>query len=1430
MSDVTKIKLPDNSEYNLKDYRIPGVDTTPTSGSDNVVTSGGVYEDIDNKTFVISTALNDLNDRLTEVENSTELLNDNVGDGSQFVLNSDYDEDQEVIARAINDLNDKKQEALEFDSIPTENSTNPVTSGGVYSTIIENELATSSALNDLNDRVTIIEDDGIIAEPFSEIDPVSIEYYTKVEIDDLLSGIDTEETDPIFEASPAANITQSDINTWNSKQASLVSGTNIKTINNTSLLGSGNINTPDTKNTAGTTNNTSKLYLVGATSQSANSQTYSNENVYEQNGELTASKFNGSIETSYTDTTNSTSMYKSMGLNRKVYTGVLGVANGSAPNNNTYANQSVYFLTIHPTSWDAEWGIKYKLNIHLDDETQLYKSSSTAGVVNAGANMRGIYDCNINGTGGAYSTFHMFQSQKNTSYRPIYYHMFHSTTSTGFTAGNGHKMGVCFYSSYLPTPTTDYSSGSAVSNVKYTRTIEVIVEEAINCTFELANTLEVEGDAYRDDYTKLNTTYYTTNTSSSNSAGRWINLAATTQGLYESGDDNTYTYTQQSSNYLKNVTKSGNAGLKLWSYPLIGFDKNGDVLGISVYSSSQSSNTTSISAKGTRLYCTEGFDYTKGIRYVSTSSAFAYNADMNVSTQTNYSGVDLRYSDNCVPAASANSLGMVNRKPVYLRGTIGSDGLFYLAPIDVTYNSATYQRAWTQDIPSVQNEDGEYVYWFIGYPYYNSSYAAALYQLNLITQSELVWYKDGSLRPYTPNSSSTDNVWETGTGTNSAIIKGSLGTAGGNYSTVEGKGSVTGGTHTAYDLTPDTADNTAGSYAHAEGRYTIACGKQGSHAEGDRTLASGSQSHAEGASTIASGQYSHAEGGLTKATASGAHAEGVYSIASGPYSHAEGQGSVAFNGRSHAEGYYSFAAEAQSHAECDRSIARGISSHSEALSCSYGLRSHVEGGNKGIDVFPVGAANATSYTSTWDTEFDPIRNVIGDTILCNIIKGSAILTKNATAMNPIIITDASLSNNILSFTLEKTLSNTALDGSVNYWIIFSIAYGDTSHSENSGNVSYGENSHAEGNYNVALGKDSHVEGLFTFTNNVSEHAEGSYNLSTKTSDAYGNAGNTQHSIGIGDSTARKNAVEVMQNGDTYIYGVGSYNGTNYSTASTLQTVVNSKYEKPSGGIPAADIASGVIPTHKTLAGQSLTGTGDVVKTITTTSTSHGISFRISAGKCVPFSAMITLGAGRYAIIVHNSPISQNDSFGPAKIYDFGNVVSDFRASDLTGELYIVISEEVSADIVFLTGHATDGENITPEVNLRPDNYPSGTDLSSNIVHYYSKPVTGIPASDIAAGVIPAAVTESTVSGWGFTKNAAPGTLITNASAAQTASSGESMSGSITLHKIAKTGTYSDLIGKPTIPAAQVQSDWNATSGMGVILNKPEVPCIIFRTW
>jgi len=46
---LKKIKLPDNSVVEIQDSRISGIDSTPTSESTNVVTSGGVAAAISNK-------------------------------------------------------------------------------------------------------------------------------------------------------------------------------------------------------------------------------------------------------------------------------------------------------------------------------------------------------------------------------------------------------------------------------------------------------------------------------------------------------------------------------------------------------------------------------------------------------------------------------------------------------------------------------------------------------------------------------------------------------------------------------------------------------------------------------------------------------------------------------------------------------------------------------------------------------------------------------------------------------------------------------------------------------------------------------------------------------------------------------------------------------------------------------------------------------------------------------------------------------------------------------------------------------------------------------------------------------------------------------------------------------------------------------------
>jgi hypothetical protein len=125
-----------------------------------------------------------------------------------------------------------------------------------------------------------------------------------------------------------------------------------------------------------------------------------------------------------------------------------------------------------------------------------------------------------------------------------------------------------------------------------------------------------------------------------------------------------------------------------------------------------------------------------------------------------------------------------------------------------------------------------------------------------------------------------------------------------------------------------------------------------------------------------------------------------------------------------------------------------------------------------------------------------------------------------------------------------------------------IASGKNSHAEGGENNATGSQAHAEGCYTTAQGYHCHAEGFSTIAQNFAEHSEGQYNLSHKASDTYDNAGNTQHSIGIGSNKdSRKNAFEIMQNGDVYITGVGGYKGTDTkvqdATIKTLQEYIAS---------------------------------------------------------------------------------------------------------------------------------------------------------------------------------------------------------------------------------------------------------------------------------
>ena len=116
-----------------------------------------------------------------------------------------------------------------------------------------------------------------------------------------------------------------------------------------------------------------------------------------------------------------------------------------------------------------------------------------------------------------------------------------------------------------------------------------------------------------------------------------------------------------------------------------------------------------------------------------------------------------------------------------------------------------------------------------------------------------------------PNSDGTGEIFNSYEGADVNVASGPYSHAEGNYTKAIGSRS-----HAEGSLTTARGVN-----SHAEGSYTTATGVN-SHAEGSSTTARGSCSHAEGSSNTASGDYSHAEGFITQAFSSSEHAEGSY--------------------------------------------------------------------------------------------------------------------------------------------------------------------------------------------------------------------------------------------------------------------------------------------------------------------------------------------------------------------------------------------------------------------------------------------------------------------------------------------------------------------------------------------------------------------------
>lgn len=303
------------------------------------------------------------------------------------------------------------------------------------------------------------------------------------------------------------------------------------------------------------------------------------------------------------------------------------------------------------------------------------------------------------------------------------------------------------------------------------------------------------------------------------------------------------------------------------------------------------------------------------------------------------------------------------------------------------------------------------------------------------------------------------------------------------------------------------------------------------------SVATGQYSVAEGNNTTASGDYSHAEGFDTKASEETSHAEGTSTTASGESSHAEGDGTTASGINSHAEGFITKASGHDSHAEGNTTLAYGLGSHTEGAGMITSPPVVAMTGNS--HEYTVSAANAAKlrigYFLNYGISYARVTGISGTTISLDSTLGTL----------------SSASVNVLLGTSVGQYSHA--EG------LYVTASGNYSHAEGSRTTTYGNASHAEGYNSYTVGAVSHAEGEFTQATNRAEHAEGRYNKSNKASNDFGDAGNTIHSVGIGTATNnRKNAFEIMQNGNAYLIGVGNYDGTNIngSTTYTLQKCVD----------------------------------------------------------------------------------------------------------------------------------------------------------------------------------------------------------------------------------------------------------------------------------
>lgn len=286
----------------------------------------------------------------------------------------------------------------------------------------------------------------------------------------------------------------------------------------------------------------------------------------------------------------------------------------------------LYFGAIHPTSYDVQWSILYRVHATIADQP-------------LGEQISEVY---ISGMRDTYAAYRTWNEILHTSYRPYYNHLLYRCKQAGITNGYGHLLGLRFQSSW-------YSERASSA-----RDIDVEILELKNCTFEFFDSMILYANAPGTGSTNYNTR---------------DQFDATTQGNTMSGDRNTSPASDVRIVYSR--FKAGEHGVKQYSFVMR------DATG-AIQSFTTTNGTAATKTKNPTGFRLGGIWYYEGSGNPAADAYMANNAIRTVSSL-----VDLRYSFNI---ATTNSL---TPGPFYIVGTMHSDHLFYLDDVWWTQTEPT---------------------------------------------------------------------------------------------------------------------------------------------------------------------------------------------------------------------------------------------------------------------------------------------------------------------------------------------------------------------------------------------------------------------------------------------------------------------------------------------------------------------------------------------------------------------------------------------------------------------------------------------------------------------------------------------------------------------------------------------------------------------